>query len=986
MLLLLLAGSILYFITVSWLGAGLVIDWQTHAGLESVQVPLFNWSHPLLDIELETSSYVVRQTFWGSELRVNLWPAYVLLVAAVIGISVALAVISSLRRFWYTIGIALFCVLVVSLRLEQIMLFERIDKTTDIIIFVLFLPLSYYFQAIRPAVELPMRALAFGLLFVLISLLIYFFASVSVPFLYIANYGLPVWLLLSFLLIILVSPEIIAAILYLVTASNTESSRNSLTHFVLASLIYLGNLFLYFLENRGVFDFGLYYISPFWILLLSMVISIWTLRSRSENFAGILPYQPQGLLLYLALGIISLATISYVFATANDPLIDAFEDAILYTHMGMGFLFFLYIIANFVGLLHENKKVFRVVYKPRSMPLFTARLAGVIAIFGFYSLHGMFAIYKPMGGYYNGIGDLYTAENNLFLAEQYYKLGSQHRFANHRSNYALASLAGRANKPVQAMLFLKDGIERHPTPYAYANLSNLYFDNNLYFDGLFTLREGIERFPNEGRLYNNLGVQFGRTNVLDSALYYLDVAARDKSSREAAVANELALLVHGRAAVPIDSLHNFFEEGDLFYQNNLLTLYNRLGAAERAPERANPRALQELGGIETAWLLNYALLRQDPDSLLPRQLKQLIDSTPVSYYEEPAILALAVLQYKQQNHFAAFEHVDELVQGSAAHAALYSRLLGSWALEQAAPALAARFFQQAQSQGSLEAGNSLAIALAEAGRPAEAAGVLISMPDSLLSQAMQRKKADALLYLGTQDFSAYPGNRNEAAYKALRWQWGSLNREEERALLVQIQDRDWRNRAVLWLAETKLRRGALAEAEAYLQQLRQPRSAGTNDALLRKEQQLRHRLALLQHGRPAENQPAVFEGPLGQLYAAGSQAQLAGDTATALRSYRQIMQASPFMEEAYLAAVPLLNQQGAENEAYDFLLNGIRFNPFAVELRKAYILQGLRLGLEQYAEDELQKLQEQLETEHFERFLQLYRQLRNDQSYRQSGW
>lgn len=986
MLLLLLAGSILYFIAVMWLGAELVIDWQTRANLESVQVPLFNRTHPLLDMELETSSYVVRQTFWGSELRVNLWPAHILLIAAAVGLSVTLAVISSLRRFWYIIGMGLFCVLIVSLRLEQIMLFGRIDKTADIIIFLLFLPLSYYFQAIRPSVDLPVRVLAFGLLFVLIGVLIWLFASASVPFLYIANYGLPVWLLLSFLLIILVSPEIIAAILYLVTASNTESSRNSLTHFVLASLIYLGNLFLYFLENRGVFDFGLYYISPFWILLLSMVISIWTLRSRSENFAGILPFQPQGLLLYLGLGIICIATLGYVFATANDPLTDAFEDAILYTHMGLGFLFFLYIIANFVGLLKDNKRVFWVLYKPRTMPLFTARLAGVIAIFGFYSLHGMFALYKPMGGYYNGIGDLYTAEGNYFLAEQYYKLGSQHRFANHRSNYALASLAGRANKPVQAMLFLKDGIERHPTPYAYANLANLYFDNNLYFDGLFTLREGIERYPNEGRLYNNLGVQFGRTNVVDSALYYLEVAASDRSSREAAEANKLALLVRRQLPVLADSLGDQFEERDLFYQNNLLTFYNRMGAVEHAPASVNPEALQELGGIETAWLLNYALLRQEPDSLLPRQLQQLIDSTPVSYYQEPALLALGVLRYKQQNHFAAFRQIDNLIQGSENNQALYSRLLGSWALEQDAPELAARFFEQAYSLGEEQAGVYLAVALAESGDPAEAAEVLLSLQDSLLSPAMQRSKAEALLHLGTQDFSAFSGDPNEAAYKALRWQWGRLDREGERALLVQIQDRGWRDRALLWLAEAKLRNGLLAEAEAYLQQISRSETVRADSALSRKDQQLRHRLALLQTASPAENPSAIYPGVLGQLYAAASQAQLSGDTTAALHDYRRIMQASPFAEEAYLAAVPLLNKADEESEAYDFLLKGIQLNPYSIPLREQYILQSLRLGLQQYAEDELQKLQQLVESDRFEQFLQVYRQAREDRPDSLSGW
>ena len=975
-LLALLVGSIFYFLAVMWIGAELVIDWQTLATLENIQLPLYELDHPLMDIELETAAKIVRQTFWGSELQINLWPAHLLLLMVSLGLAVALAVITGLNRFWYLVGTGLFCLIIVSLGLEHIQLFGRMDKTADVLLFLLFLPLSYYFQAVNTSVSLVVRVLVFLALFVLMGLLIYFFSAVEVPFLYIANYGLPAFLGLSFLLILLIAPEIIAGILYLVTASNNESSENSLTHFVLASSIYLANLLLYYLEIKGILDLDLYLITPFWLLPLSMLVALWTLKDRSVNFENIIPWQPLGGFLYLALCIICLGTIGYVFATANDPLIETFEDAILYAHLGLGVFFFLYVIVNFLGLLKENKRVYRVVYKPRVMPLFSARLVGLIAVLGLFSLHGMFAIFQPMGGYYNGIGDLYLADNNYFLAEQYYKLGSQHKYANHRSNYALASLARKVDKPIQAMLFLKEAIERHPTPYAYANLANLYFENNHYFDGLFILREGIKRFPEEGRLYSNLGVQFGRTNVLDSAIYYLEVARQDSEIEVVAAANALGLLAQKKIPLPADSLTYEKAGGDIFYQNNLLALYNLLEGAGKVPERVNPKALQELGGIESSWLLNYSMLVQEPDSALPRQIRQLIDSTTISYYEEPAGLALGLLLYKQQNHFGAFRQLEELAFRSQLNSSLYLKLLGGWALEQEAPLMASNFFGQAGNRGDAEAVLLHALALTEAGKPLEASEVLINLPDSLLNQSLRTSKAEMLLLLNTQNFSDYRGNVNEGAFKALRLQWGRLNVEQIQALLARIQDKEWKARALAWLAKGELKRGEPEEAAMYIQQLQQLHSRYPGLAGKEEFQILTHRIDSFRAKEVSAPNPQLYPATLGKLYAQATKAVLARDTLQALQFYRQIMQATPFMESAYLAAVPLFNAKGLEEEAYGFLLKALQFNQYSVPLRKEYILQSLRIGLESYGRDELEVLRQVLDKERYEKFLQRFEEER----------
>ncbi|WP_017732143.1 tetratricopeptide repeat protein [Nafulsella turpanensis] len=892
MLLVLFAGSILCFIAAMLTGDGLVFEWLSVATLEPVKLPLERWSGPLLNLELEASSYVVRQTFLGSEMQINIWPAHILLVLVSIGLSAALAVLSSLRRLWFLVGMGLFCAMVVGLRLEQLHMFGRIDKTGDVIMFLLFLPLSYFFHAVKPTIVLLRRFIAFLALFILMGLLIYAFAGVHNPFFYVANYGLPAFITLSVLLIVLVSPEIIAGILYLVTASNNEHSRQSLTHFSVASLIYLLNLALYYLEVRGILDLGLYTINPFWILLISLLVALWTLNAREEAFGNIIPYQPQGAMLYVSLAIICLATMSYVFVTANDPFIETFEDAILYTHLGFGALFFVYILVNFLALLKENKRVYRVLYKPKYVPLFSIRLAGLVAVIGMYSLHGMYALYQPMGGYYNSIGDLYTVSKSYYLAEQYYKLGSDYKYGNHRSNYALASLASKADKPVQAMLFLKEGIDRQPTPYAYANLANLYFNNNLFFDGLFTLKEGIERYPQEGRLYNNLGLEFGKTNVLDSALYYLNIAAKDPEAEEEALANQLAIVAQKGGAGALDSIAGRAVERPLFYQNNLLAFYNRQKALKAAgfPEVLSPAELEEIGGLEAAYLLNYALLLPEPDSSLVQHVQQLVDSALEVNYEEPAVLALAVMQYKQDNHYAAFSLLRNLAHRSVFNNALYLKLLGVWSLELQAPALAASYFNRAAELEGGEAAAMEAIAFTRAGKPEEAIQRWRQLPDSLLNKELQQLKTNALLQLEK-------GNAEKG------------------------------------MAED-----------------------------------------------------VVAEGELDELYRSARKAAAAGDTVAALQNYNRIFSVTPFLEKAYLSGIPLFNEAGKDEVAYDFLLKGIHFNPYSAPLKELYILQSLQMGLEEYAEDELLRLEQLTDKEYFEQFVQEYERMKQKLAADEINW
>lgn len=972
MLLVLLAGSILYFIISLFYGAEFVVEWVLNPALEAVKVSLPAWQHPLLDVQVPVETYVVKQTYWGSPLQINTTAAAISLAFFLLALAVAISCITTFSRLWYMVGVAAFCGIVVLMRLEQLGIMGRYDNIPTAVVLLLVLPLSYYFHSFRPHTTFLIRLLVFSGLIALLAVVLGMLASVDSPVLYVVNYGLPAWLGLSFLLLILVGPEIIAGILYLITAYATPDSKGNIRHLLLASGLYLLNLLLYYLQERQYLDWDIYFIGPYWILLISIIAGLWTLRLRREVLGSVMQLEPYGLMLYISLAIVTISTLAYAAATANDPLLETFEDAILYTHMGMGAALLLYIIANFYGLLRENQQVYRVLYRPQFMPLFTARLAGIIIMLAFYGLRGNHAFFQPMAGYYNAIGDIYASQGDLIVSQNYYRLGSQYQIRNHRSNYALASLALQANQPKPAAYFLKEAAVRQPTPYSFANLANLYRQQGLFFNALFTLRQGIDQFPLAGPLYNNLGLSYGSTKVVDSAFYYLRAAAEDNNTEEVALTNMLAVLAQHGIRISPDSLGSWDQKQNLAIQNNLLALANRQRYQLKGLNPSLKMLSNDSSIVTPLYLLNYALQAQSPDTSLVSQVGLGYENAKLTAMEEQWGLAFALLLYQVPDYYAAFATMQDLADRSQFNNITYYKILGQWALEQDAPLLAAEWFRQAYMRGDAAAGFYSAIARSSAGQSAEATQLWVSQADTTLPLRLQQRKALALAALSNNTLNELP-EQEELSLLRLHLKADALIPAEKNALLTSINNPSARAEALLHLAKVALQEDERAEAQGYLSQLQAlyPQlSAGQQQSM----QALRIRYKLQAGGKQEADKAAL--APLLQLQLAAAEQLAAGNATATLQLLQQVAEVTPFEETAILGAVHLLNIQKQQEEAYAMLRRALQLNKYAIPLLEAYALQSLRIGVEAYAEEALLSLETLSPPERYKKFIKQYEDLK----------
>jgi hypothetical protein len=754
---------------------------------------------------------------------------------------------------------------------------------------------------------------------------------------------------------VVVAPEIIVAILSLVTKNTNDFTGNNrnVQHFLILCGIYLLNLVLYYLEERGTLELGLFYVGPFWILPISCLVAIRTLKMRAAVLGNIIQVEPFGIFLFLGLAIIGLSTTAYAAATANSPMLKTLEDAILHTHIGFGLALILYIIINFYGLLRQGQPVYRVVYRPAVMPLFTARLAGLILAAAFYLLQGNYWHYVPLAAYNNAVGDVYYAEGNTAFSQQFYRNASTYSYNNHRANYALASLAIKEGRPVPASIFLKKTLEIESSPYAYANLSNLYQQNDLAYDAVSLLRASVKDYPQSGQLYNNLGLRYYQWQSVDSAIYFLNVAAQDGTTREVAQANELALLAQSKIMLNTDSLSTSYSSQGLAGKINLLALLNQQQLYSNTTLPELPDTIwTSVSPLNASLVLNYALQKAEADTALANKVYQRAEAAGASPYEEQWRSAAALLFYKAGRIDRAFSIMQDLADRSIFNSVTYTMVLGQWAMEQNAPLLAADWYQSAQDRGYRAAGIYRALALADGAQINAAKETLLYLPDSSLNPKFQQLKQLALI--GLQQGAGAPDDLISPEAK-LRLSYHNLIEPEIDGLLAQLAEDDTEAlaKSLNFIAENALATGNLERAIRYFQRIPEAEQSLT----------LKERIAL---ARAANGQAVVNDWPWATALNKKKYQNAAATLATKTKN-------NPFATEAILLHAYALNKANQPDEAYNLIRSSLDVNKYSIPLLQAYAVQTLLVGLDTYGEETLSDLRPLMPEMEFSEFEQTFR-------------
>ncbi|GAB3640347.1 tetratricopeptide repeat protein [Spirosoma arcticum] len=947
----------LFLFSIVWMrGLGNVVRWDVLSELNELPITLHAFTDGLLDYAVSGKAYAVSEQFVVSAMQVQPGVATAFLTGIGVAFVLLLSAVTRFDRIRYLVSMAVIILGLAFFRWEMLEVPGLSGNYLFLLLAFLFGSLSYYFHAFRSDYSIPVRLGAFGSLTILIALLLGRLSPVAYPALAIVGYGMPVLLAFSAGFVFFIATEIVAGLVWLTSAGRPDgnspqvSPRRTLglTNFMFISLLYLVNLTLIWLKNTRSIDWDVLAISPFLIYLISVTIGVWGFRRLTEQQA-VVSFRDGGAYLYAGFALLTTLTMAYAFATANDPLVEAFEDIIVYTHLAMGVFFVGYVLINFRAIYKQNLPVYRVLYKPKRLELSLFRVAGVFGVLVLLASGGLITLRQSTAGYYNGLGDLYVVSNEPNSANAFYQLALEQEFQNHKSNYSLASLALAQNNQTAAAFFFQQALLKQPSPQDYAGLSQTYLQTDLFFEAVKTLQRGIRAFPTSGELQNNLGFLYARTSVADSAYYYLKSATGNAKRDDVPMANLLAFYARNPKILLADSslATNLTESTYESYQANALAL--RLVSRTDTTSPAQPdwltsgEANKGLSVGRFASLYNYTLANQRPDTILNATLQRRSVDPVNQDFTDDLLLARAVAEYNRHNHAAAFSLMSQLAEGDQRSGSAYRSITGLWLLEQGLYRKAAETFAQNDDTTSIY---YRAVVLTKANDPV--------LAQSLWETAAKKDPAVAALKQVLYDERKPETDLEKAFYVSYRPDDPNRGRYWET-----IRDVNLKTVAGASLVDEYLATRQPFYAQMIVSQMGDPKQL---NAFARSTENLSTLRVVVSKNKlaAADSMSRAFFLPqheanrlflLGQVYAQNRQ------PAKAQQLYRQALQRSPLTAWIVAPAAELLRQQKQPNRAYDLVLTALPFNEDNAELLKTYVTLCLDLHLRDYADEGLARLQ-----------------------------
>ena len=702
-----LVGLTLLVVSLGWLavaglrGLGNVVHWEVLNELVGLPATLYSFTDGLLTYPIRGQVQTVAGQFIASPMQVYPLVATATVAGVCLALAFALAGICRLPALRYRLAMGAFILLLAVCRFEVLGLPGGAANGSGRWLFLgvaaLLGGVSFYFHAFRTGVGYVPRLLTFVALLGTLAVGVSLGTSAAHPAMLLLGYALPGLVILSVAFIAFVAIEIVVGMVWITSVARPNARPLGIVNFLFISVLYLLNLLLIWLKNTKTIGWDVFTISPFVIVGVSIVLGVWGFRRLIEQ-RDLFSFREAGAGLYVGVAALATLTMAYAFATANDPLVEVFEDAIVYTHFGMGLAFVLYTVMNFWPIYQQRLPVYRVIYKARLVDLPLFRLTGLVAVIGMVGAGHYFTVRQGYAASLAALGDAYLAENEVDMAQTYYQESLAEEFQQHKANYALASIALTRNDQPNAALYFSKALLKQPSPQAFAGLSDTYRQTNLFFESIKTLQRGIQTFPNSGELRTNLGYLYGKTAIADSAYYYAQSAVAHTDHDEVPLANVLGIYAKTPQILAGDStlLNQVEMRDDPAFAANALALH--LVTPRNANVPAAPGWLKSnvpdraLGAGQFASLYNYALVAPNPDTTLLNQLQRAALNPANQELADDLSLALAMASYRANQHPEAFDVLIRLATNDRKRAADYRSILGLLQLDQNLPRQAADTF------------------------------------------------------------------------------------------------------------------------------------------------------------------------------------------------------------------------------------------------------------------------------------------------------
>lgn len=933
-------------------GDAFTIGWVKDVEIETTAVVTDTQTIDFFNFNLETNSYITRS--WIDNGKVSLYPAagYAYLAVVVISILVLITIFTFLDLVYFLIGITTIIVFIISLNTELLSFFGWQHRGLSILLITVYAGTAYWLHAYSKRISFFKRFQLFTAITVIVGIGVALFAQAKLPFYQLTQSSLLFPFAASLFFLFLIGFENIRSFLYITSLSSQQDGKKSLLHFSIISLLYIGNALLLWSKNKFIDESHIVLIHPLLLFLTSGITGIYGYKKRSILFSDSFPFKPYGALLYLALFIITTATLAYGYFTANDALYNSLEYFIIYSQLCFSIAFLLYVWINFATPMINNLKIYHYLYQPSYTPLFIAQGLGILGVVGLLGLNRHYSYDQSIAAHYNQLGDYYVYTGDTTMASQFYEESTNWDLANQKANYTMATLAEQQDNYEKAFLHYDACIKRKPTPYAIVGLSGVYQHTKQLFPSFFMLKDGAKLFPTSGALQNNLGLTYYQLNIADSALYFLEKA--HKRVPEEASINLLYLCMKSGQLEKGDSLQKTIGQYENpAFQNNLFALNTALGKPipstlfhSYSDSLLTPQVFTSI--------YNYTINHQStPDTTIANRLAEWMKPFDNNSYIEDLTVARSLNQYYgREEARTGLINIHELEIQHPTNA-YYPTLLAHWYAQKHRFDLAALYYLKAFNNRSAQAQLYYVLSLLESKQFDKAA----LYGDAWLSSGETDKQEVAKLIkiiASLKDATSALSQSDLIKLRFIRWNAYGLPVIERLPVAAAIGNKEIKAQAYLSLIEELLSKNQAAEALPLWNTIE--KSNETTPATIAWGNQLYLKLLVTlqdwstlkaESKRLQENKLAYYKG---------IDALLSKDSTSAAKNFIKALAADPLEEDLAARAVLFLGERDFLTY-YDLILAQLLAYPESIKLSETYMLLCISNGMDSYAEGELQRIE-----------------------------
>lgn len=400
------------------------------------------------------------------------------------------------------------------------------------------------------------------------------------PSLYLAEQSLIIGIGFSIAWIFWQGHGMLSGLLVLISKANAGLKTKTSIQFAAVTLLYLGLLLVLLLHVKGDVTWPIADFIPLYLIFPLGLLGWYSTQEKSAQSDNLASSTQTLQSLYLLGFSCSLWTIWKLTFSHNQAGEELLKHLVIYTQLGFSLFFFIYLAINFLPLMHRGKAVHPVLYKPFVLPYYHLRIGGTIAFMVITTFLEAIIASQVSALTSNIVADYYYQTNQKLEASILYENSwDQYRY-NPKAKNLTVQLLFELDQPSLAKEHLEESFDLAPQVDNILLLSERLQKENKPFESVFYLENGLQFFPNNPYLSQNLALLYTLVKKDEEAqALFADLS----KNNPIATANWLAISVKLGKKVEIPEA-----EEDLIFQ------INRVATERKNGTPVNPQILNSL--------------------------------------------------------------------------------------------------------------------------------------------------------------------------------------------------------------------------------------------------------------------------------------------------------------------------------------------------------------------------------------------------------